>query len=418
MKKLIVLTLIPILCSASSEVTYKPLSLKELTASSSLKNPETKEGKTKEEVLEFAHTLGADVRMIVVQQYLAEQGYLKVPCISDPESSTYIKSVLSEEETMFFGEGDEEGHYRPTRYSQNPFLEEVDQQFGYVYQEEKQLWQPHYLKDQVSDKQLQSHTFFQGRFLIVGPTKQGLYGAIGHDNRVNICTFKSANSTNLKKRYLNCIKGDQGAVLCSSGWCGKENWEDYEDDQPTALTMDEQTGYFYGGTESGKLHCYSWYTNVSNRNRVEWTAATFPVSLDGKVDDIEVSADGSFLWVLSSNSLYSYMIKDNKLQLQLAIPMIPSEDVVDETRESICVLRRTPDEHKVLLGGTQGTVLLVDTKTGHCYTLTTFEETEPIADMWWQDNKVVLFNRAGKLRRGTVALADVDTFFPQKEEEE
>ena len=268
--------------------------------------------------------------------------------------------------------------------------------------------------DQVGGKKLNTGTLSTKRIFVVGPTKQGNFGVLTEDDDVYVCTFRSRYP---RMSYTHSYKDSEGAILTGGvhGWYGKKDWKDYEDDQPTALTMDEETGYFYGGTQSGKLHCYSWFTNESNEGKTEWHGATFPVSLDNRIDDIELGSKGNFLWVLSNNRVYRYQLSNNRLEKKVIVPLIPSEDVVDITPERMLVLRLIPNEQYILLGGTKGTVFIADVQTGHCFMLTKFEESEPVADMWWQEDAVVLLNRAGKLRKGKVKLADAGTFFKVEE---
>ena len=101
----------------------------------------------------------------------------------------------------------------------------------------------------------------------------------------------------------------------------------------------------------------------------------------------------------------------NELNVKLTIPAIPSEHIEDETPESMCILRRGKDSRWWTLGGTKGTVLLADVEKGQCFTLTSFNENKPIAEIWWKDNEVVLLNRAGKVRRGTVLIEYAEEFF-------
>ncbi len=363
--------------------------------------------------------LPAEIKVVLAQHFLEASGYTNVESLEgvglNAYVRTYLLSKLDEEETAFFGEGREEGNYRPTRFAKNPFLRSANNEFGYVHQELYQRGKGHFVRDEINGKQIILRTLSQQRVYFVGPTIYGNFAMIADDCTINICTFRETVRRNIspKECFLHTRKNGEGAISGNNGYSffDRPDWQDFEDDQPTALTMDEETGYFYGGTESGKLHCYSWFTDVIDRNRIKWRGLTFPASLDKRIDDIELSLDAKFLWVLADNMLYSYFIRENELKLQLAIPYIPSEDLIKEEKEHLVVLRRTPHVARFLLGGTLGTVLMVDTEKQACFPLTKFQEAEPVADMWWQDNQVVLLNRAGKLRRGEVILEDAERLF-------
>ncbi len=364
--------------------------------------------------------LPAEIKVVLAQHFLEASGYTNVESLEgvglNAYVRTYLLSKLDEEETAFFGEGREEGNYRPTRFAKNPFLRSANNEFGYVHQELYQRGKGHFVCDEVNGKQMLFRPLSHQRIYFVGPTIQGNFAMIGDHFKVNICTPRATTTLRVKDpkdRFLHTRKNGEGAISGNNGYSffDKPDWQDFEDDQPTALTMDEETGYFYGGTESGKLHCYYWFTDVIDRNTVKWRGSTFPISLDKRIDDIELSLDARFLWVLADNMLYSYFIRENELKLQLAIPYIPSEDLIKEEKERMVILRRTPHVARFLLGGTLGTVLIVDTEKQACFSLTKFQEAEPIADVWWQGTQVVLLNRAGKLRRGEVSLEDAEHIF-------
>ncbi len=404
MKKLLFVSLISISCFASQ----LPL-LKELATDSYVR------GFTIEDIIRVGRSY-PQLQRLLVERYLLWQGYHKEISIVDPKTSLHIGDGLQEDETTFFGEGEEEGHYRPTRCPKNPFLLDEVGKFACSYQEQRTYQEK--LRNHATDTEHRASFASHGEILLVGPTKQNYYAYIGADPEVIVCAISQFSGKLFNKQgYFHSYKAGEGAVSGNMmySWYDKRSWKDYEDDQPTALTMDEETGYFYGGTQSGKLHCYSWFVNVGNEGKMEWRGATFPVSLDKKIDDIELSLDGSFLWVLSDNIVYMYQLLGNQLNMRIVVPFIPLDDLVDEASENMSLLRLTPNEQYILLGGTKGTVLIADVQTGHCFMLTKFEESESVADMWWQEDTVVLLNRAGKLRKGKVRLADAGTFFEVEE---
>lgn len=59
---------------------------------------------------------------IFIAAYLNQDGYEKLDALSDMTSSLFVKKELTKEQTTFFSEGKKEGHYRPTRFSNNPFF--------------------------------------------------------------------------------------------------------------------------------------------------------------------------------------------------------------------------------------------------------------------------------------------------------
>ncbi len=359
--------------------------------------------------------LPAEIKIVLAQHFLEASGHTNVESLEgvglNAYARTYLRSTLEEEDTAFFGEGREEGNYRPTRFSKNPYLKTSSNEFGYIYQEIRNYYE--ILRDLSADEAYNLEFLSAGPNLLVGPTVYNNFAYIG-EHEIIVCGISNTRKKfHMRDRLLHTRKNGEGAISGNNGYSffDRLDWQDSEDDQPTALTMDEETGYFYGGTESGKLHCYYWFTDVIDRKRIKWRGSTFPISLDKRIDDIELSLDAKFLWVLADNTLYSYFIRGNELKLQLAIPYIPSEDLIKEEHEQMVVLRRTPHVARFLLGGTLGTVLIVDTEKQACFPLTKFQEAEPVADMWWQDNQVVLLNRAGKLRRGEVSLEDAEHIF-------
>lgn len=83
-------------------------------------------------------------------------------------------------------------------------------------------------------------------------------------------------------------------------------------------------------------------------------------------------------------------------------------------KETMRVLRRTPYKNSLVLGGTEGTVVLVSVDKERCYVLDSFEENKPVVDIWWNEKgSFVVLNRAGKLRRGTMMLAYIEDFLPK-----
>ena len=79
------------------------------------------------------------------------------------------------------------------------------------------------------------------------------------------------------------------------------------------------------------------------------------------------------------------------------------------------MIRTTPYLSTLLIGGTQGTVYLVDTEDENMYEIDTLKEKFPIEDMWWSDtDQLVLLNRSGNIRYCTVNLVKPSTFFEKE----
>lgn len=397
-------------CSASESVT----ALEECAARTLICCAESREAgkyslESKEELATRFYHLPESYRLILVRQYLKELGFCPLNSLVSTRFCVWMYADLTKEiKTDCFRElGDEfrgslcRYHRRPTRTARNCPSRSSMPRFPYVYKIENPE------NSRIHYRPILS--------FMVGPSEQSLSAYLIKDqNRLYICEKTGPeNSMKLLSKviYGHFKKGRNGFI----GFVGEKEglWDDYEEDCPTALTMDEETSYCYAGTASGKLHCYSFcYTSIKKGKyeKPRWIGYTFPLSLEVKIDDIELSIDRTSLWILADNKLYHYDIRLNELTLKLTIPAL-SSDEEDETAESMCVLRRGKGSHWWVLGGTKGTVLLVDTEKGGCFIVPSFTGNEPIADIWWKNDELILLNYAGKLRRGTISLEYAEEFF-------
>ncbi len=406
MKKLALLLITSSSLLSSEVKVAEPEALFTLSALSRVQNISEKR------LYQFLSTLSDNCKRILIKAYLEHHGYKNEEALVYTTSSLFVEKEVAEEPTTFFSEGEEEGHYRPTRFPQNPFVETDGSPFCFTYQEKHTLFSQ--LRDHREDKKSYKSGRFVGRenIFVVGPTKQGYYASFGDEDHLAVCKLVRDKVGRLRLFRHKC---EEGPIDEATRWKRFGRGKSYKPDTITALTMDEEKGFFYGATELGKVHCYHSYINEATES-IEWAKSDLPIALGVPIDDLELSDDGTILWLLSNNYIYKYDLRSAKPELlDINIPVLPSEDVEDEAKETMCVLRRAPYANHLVLGGTKGTIVLVNVEKERCYILDSFKEHKPVVDIWWNsEGSFVTLNRVGTLRKGTILLAYVENFLPKK----
>ncbi len=410
-------------------------------------------------------SLPKELRYFILDFYFTKEGYKPLGSLTGA-TCLYVKSDFQVEETYFFLQTDsiDIDHLRPTKHKKNPFILasmlDGTPQFAYIIKERHERYFSKYY-DEVRgvsyDLQLYGglpqNVCVGPSSLMVYPSDDPTYpGEIKCRALVHVgwtdshyseaLCMRSAQekeedlTTNSATSYFfngfeHSKKGDQGAARGSSEWnddcdwwCGPElrtykdnvEWKDYEYDAVTCVAMSEEFVIFYSGTSSGKLFSYYACGDISTREGY-WRAEPFPVNLEQRIDDIELSNDGKYLWLLSNDKIYRYELFTQRLEECFVVPSLEQEG--SEEVEIMNVLRTTPYSTILLLGGTQGTVYLIDIHDGACYVLDRLVKEYAIEDMWWSDeDKVVFLNRSGNIRFCTVSLAKPETYFSSTPKED
>ena len=405
---------------------------------------------SKEEVLQRVIPLSADLKALLAAQHSLNNGYEELVSITS-SNTLYIKRDFVEQETAFFLQtgSDEIDHYRPTKHKNNPFIlppkEDGTPQFAYTIQEIRTRKSHYY--DMTTGTSYK--VIFYGpaeKNIPVGPSKNEIIMHIGNwiPKRIKGITIRKTfihkNDEGNQDYELgpyhtwpHTFKGDKAAGGYSwrdyrDWWSGPEQktlkdgeeWFDYEYDDITCIAMDPDSNTFYSGTRSGKLFSYyKYYDDVyeGNADGWLWRAESFPINIKQPVDDIELSQDKEFLWILSQECVYKYIFATKLLERCFKFPVTEKATLVAEAtdvanKELITTIRTSPYVNMLLLGGSQGTVYLLDIEDKNCYVLDASEKNHAIEDMWWNDkNQVILLNRSGNIRYCTLELVHPLHFF-------
>ncbi len=407
--------------------------------------------KVQEQTIEEVISLPIDIRTALAAQYLMHKGYVEVISLTS-NSVLYLKKDFVERKTSFFKQTGNEAvdHYRPTKHKNNPFIRKPKKngkpQFAYTIQEKaNDYWSEFH--DKTTDKSYIIEAYgVQVPTITVGPSQDKRFALIKVSPTFlkdqSICFYHTVDDDVFLNHkmdpttsFSHSKKNGRGAA--GNGlvdgfliwWCGPEQrpytqdeWHNPTYDNVTCIAMDADTDTFYSGTSSGKLFSYFQFTDheeIRRHGGYYMQAKPFPVNLKTPIDDIELSDDKEVLWVLSNNCIYTYTLKTEQLTRCLELPTPPTDELLEEQEpETMKVIRTTPYPTIVLVGGSQGTVYLVDTEDNNCYILDTLEEKQPVEDMWWSDtNQVVLLNRSGNIRYCTLSIAKPSTFFVEQEED-
>ena len=400
---------------------------------------------TVEEVL--LHSI--DIKELLVAQYLLSQGYVEVKSLTSGHK-IYSKKNFVEQKTDFFLQtgSDDVDHYRPTRHKKNPFLRKSKKdgtpQFAYTIQEKGT--RKSYCHDLLAciSRPMDGYDW-EAVNISVGPSKQNRFAYIGkydsgylkgliiHKTWIWDKELVIDNEHEMMQvaQFNHIFRGDEGKSRGGGNnhfneelrrwWRSYErkkpklgiDWEGCERDDVTCVAMNPEKDIFYGGTRSGKLYWYyEYYDDYDQgpRGPYFWQYKQLSVNLKQPIDDMELSDDATFLWLLSNGSIYTYTFKSESLKLCLKLP----EELIDEV-EKISMIRTTPYVSSILIGGTQGTVYLIDTEDKNVYKLDSLDEKFPIEDMWWSEaDQLVLLNRSGNIRYCTVCLVKPSTFFEKE----
>lgn len=143
------------------------------------------------------------------------------------------------------------------------------------------------------------------------------------------------------------------------------------------------------GTRSGKVFVHYVKPTIED---IQYTQ--LPLKLTGRVRDLRINKDAKVAWVLDEQALHSYNLETQEQQLVCKLP----ENFIGGTDEFMKTLTLSADENYVLLGGSKGTVLLVDVCHNSCYELELMPPHE-IVDMWWSEkNEIVILNKSGMIK--------------------
>ncbi len=162
------------------------------------------------------------------------------------------------------------------------------------------------------------------------------------------------------------------------------------DSIPTKEELDSmEKSVLLSGTRSGKVYVHYFKPTVKD---IEYTEV--PIKLTGQVRDVRISKDAKVAWVLDEVALHTYNLDTKEQRLICKLPDNCGADA-DELMKTFTL---SANENYALLGGSKGTVLLVDVQAQDCYV---FEQMPPheIVDMWWSEkNEIVILSRSGMIK--------------------
>ncbi len=162
------------------------------------------------------------------------------------------------------------------------------------------------------------------------------------------------------------------------------------DSIPTKEELDSmEKSVLLSGTRSGKVYVHYFKPTVKD---IEYTEV--PINLSGQVRDVRISKDAKVAWVLDEVALQTYNLNTKEQRLICKLP----ENYTPDADELMKTLTLSADENYALLGGSKGTILLVDVQAQDCYV---FEQMPPheIVDMWWSEkNEIVILSRSGMIK--------------------
>ncbi len=292
MKKLVFLLFASASLFSSELKIITPKSLFKLSAESFVQSMSVRK------LCETLLTISEEHRKVLVEAYLEYCEYESVEDLNYVASSLFMKKKLLEEKTTLFSELEKEAHYRPTRFSKNPFVESKDYPFAYTYQDKRM--RKGQLIDHRNNKCYSANRMVgQKNIVLVGPTEQGYYGTFGSEDSLAICLLDDVELYSRKRyghpRKERFIDEKTKMEICVRG-------RSYKFETITALTMNEELGFFYGATDQGKVYCYHWYTNRAVR-RIDWGKSALPIELEKPITDLELSEDGLMLRFLSGSGI-------------------------------------------------------------------------------------------------------------------
>ncbi len=399
---------------------------------------------------------------LITTDYLSK-GYVESKGLINAKPLFIAKTEVVELKSPY----DAHGHRRPTRHPLNPFIigqtEKEPVCFAYTYDavvkvpKEEAYFVPHFFDHSTGKKYLMhpDHANEDSVRQFIGPNKHGVIVFFDHnEGQMHIGRLYEE----IYNRKASCWDPECHKAKMLEGFNRPDLVNDFAPefdpaDPVTAISLDAgelgepidvsshdartlvkvliygyvqhlYKNYILEGRKSGRVLLHEFNERAMGLcNSFLFTpnlsTKELPVHLEGSARDLILGKDRSTAWILDGRALYTYSIPTKKQTTVCTLPNLgcrqesvkASPDYEkNDTSEKITRFILAPDEQYALLGGDQGSVLLVDVASNNCHVIEAMSG-HAIVDMWWSEkNRIVLLSRSGVVKAYTLKIGTQDAY--------